>query len=226
MKRLLVVLFVLVLTAGLALAQTEVTKTEDVKPAVKKAEMLGEITVKTIPAMTAVMVMAKAADYIPEGGYPKGNEGSTMAYETMVSKGFEILTAWMKEGGKPIGPPFAIYPEDPSKTPAKDLTCQIGFPVEPGTKVTARLKVESYPETSCAVVQFKGAYNQSRDVWQAFKKWIPDNGYIPTGAPMEVYLKTAEDKVPPEEFITEIRQPVKKAEEKKAEEPKSEGTGK
>ena len=43
---------------------------------------------------------------------------------------------------------------------------------------------------------------------------MKDNGYANAGAPMEVYLRSQEDKVPPAEFLTEIRIPVKKAEAK------------
>ena len=41
--------------------------------------------------------------------------------------------------------------------------------------------------------------------------WIQENGYEWTGAPYEIYAKTARDALPPSEWETEIYFPVKKA---------------
>jgi effector-binding domain-containing protein len=64
------------------------------------------------------------------------------------------------------------------------------------------------------VCTYKGPYEEAGDIWKAALQWVTDNGYVPAGAPMEVFLKSKGDKVPPAEYITEIRMPVKKAEAK------------
>jgi len=223
MRRLGLVLAVLLIGAPLVLAQVSV----QVEPQAQKpdtqmhkmpmAEMMGKIEVKTFPACTVAAVMEKAADYAPEGGYPAGDAGIGMAYEKMMMDAFAKLNAWITGGGKPAGAPFAIYNEDPEKTPAKDLTCKVAFPTMAGATATAPVVIETLPGYTAVSCTYKGPYEASGDIWKACMKWVTDNGYEYAGAPMEVFLKSQGDKVPPSEFVTEIRMPVKKAEAKPAE---------
>jgi len=204
----------------LAFAQTAETPAAPPKEAPAppaKATVVGEITAKTIPAMTAACVMEKAADHVPEGGYAEGEKGMMQAYESMMNKGFEKLGAWMKAGGVPMGPCFAFYYEDPMKTAPKDLTCKLGFPTAADAKAEAPVVIEQIPEMLCVVAQYKGPYESSAEPWNAADKWATDNGYVGAGAPMEVYLVGPGEKVTPDQYLTEIRIPVKKAEAAPAE---------
>jgi effector-binding domain-containing protein len=209
MKRGWMVLFVLVLTVALAFAQTEEKKVEAAPPAVCK--VVGEIAVQTVPAVVAVTVMEKAATYAPKEGYKKGMEGSNEAYMLMMTKGFEKLTAWIQTGGKPVGPPFAIYYDDPAKAEALNLTCKIGFPVMGKDSVYSDIKLETLPEMTAAVVKYQGPYEGSDKVWQDLDKWITSNGYQFAGPPWEVYLRGQNETKKPAEYLTEIRVPVTKA---------------
>lgn len=177
-----------------------------------KAEMIGEIAVKHFPAITGAMVLEKAAAYEPEGGYKEGIDGMNQAFGAMMEHGFGKLMVWMQKGNQPTGPSFAVYYEDPEKTPVKDLTSKIGFPVAEGTAGEGDITIETVPAMDAAVAQYKGPYEGSGDIWHAIDKWVTDNGYEFAGPPMEVFLKNPGDKVPPAEFLTEIRVPVKKKE--------------
>jgi effector-binding domain-containing protein len=187
----------------------ETAKAPETPPAPVKATMIGEIAVKTIPATLAATVMEKAAAYEPQGGYKAGNEGTGDAYKFMMMKGFEKLGAWIHAGGKVMGPPLAFYYEDPSKTAAKDLTCKLCFPVDTGAKGTDIVIIATLPEEKCAVVQYKGSYEQSDNVWIALDKWVTEHNLVAAGAPSEVYLKGPGDNVAPAEYLTEIHMPVK-----------------
>jgi effector-binding domain-containing protein len=223
MKGVWLLLAALLICAPLAGAQISVqvepqeqkpdTQTHAVAP---QCEMVGKIEVKTFPACTVAAVMEKAADHIPEGGYPAGPQGMSLAYEKMMSDGFAKLGVWMGAGGKPTGPAFAVYYGDMEKMPAKDLTCKVAFPTVSGATATAPVMIEHMPEYTALVCTYKGPYEGSGDIWKAALQWVTDNGYVPDGAPMEVFLKSQGDKVPPAEYITEIRMPVKKAEAKPA----------
>ncbi|HEY3293842.1 MAG TPA: GyrI-like domain-containing protein [bacterium] len=219
MRRLLVGV-VLLLSAAMVLAQTGEKKAMPAAPKAKTA-MVGEISVKTIPAMTAVTVMEKATDHAPKDGYKTGMEGAEQAWKVMMPDAYGKLGAWMAAGGKPTGPSFGIYFEDPTKVAAKDLTCKVGFPTTKDAKVTDAVKLEEFPEMQAAVVQFAGPYEGSMDVYGALMKWIPEHGYQFAGPPMEIYLKSEHDKVKPEEYLTEVRFPVTKAD---APAPKSDKT--
>lgn len=176
------------------------------------AKMVGEIEVRTVPAYDAVVIVEKAADYAPAGGYGEGMDGVGPAYTAMFTDAFSKLGAWMGQGGKPSGPAFAVFMQDPAKTAPKDLTTKVGFPVEKGVTVNSPLVVEHFPEADMAVLRYQGPYSESARFWDTIKQWVPEKGYEFAGAPMEVYFKGPGDaNLPPSEYVTEIRMPVRKA---------------
>ncbi len=60
---------------------------------------------------------------------------------------------------------------------------------------------------ACTV--YKGSYDALGTAWEALMKWITENGYTFSGPGCEIYLNDP-DKVPPEEYLTELQQPVVK----------------
>ena len=209
MNRLLLVLVVLCVACLPVLAEQPAVKAEGAAAPVK-ATQIGEITTQHFAPFSAALVEVKAVDYVPEGGYKAGMEGASQAYGIMSEKAFEKLGAWLKDGGTPAGPCFGIYYQDPEKTPAKDLTCKMGFPVNGDAKETAGVKIEKLAECDMAVLKYQGPYEESAAMWGAIDKWIIAQGYQFAGPPMEVYIKGPGDKVSPAEYLTEIRVPVMK----------------
>jgi len=214
MKKLWTIFAALMMGVSLVFAQISVQVEPQAQKPAPRCEIVGKIEVKTFPAATVAGVMEKAADYLPEGGYAEGEAGMMVAYEKMMTGGFAKLMAWMAAGGQPMGPPLAVYYEDPEKTPAKDLTCKLAFPTAADAAAKPPVVVEPMPEYTAALCTYKGPYEGSGEIWKICGKWVTDNGYVTAGAPIEVYLKSQGDKVPPSEYITEIRIPVKKAEAK------------
>jgi effector-binding domain-containing protein len=226
MKTLFVVILTVIFATTLVFAQDvakpvapAAEKKAEAPKAMPKTAMVGEIAVKTIPMFTAATVMEKAVTFAPKDGYAAGMEGVGVAYQLMMKDGYEKLGAWMKGGGKPAGPSFGLFFEDPSKTPAKDLTCKVGFPCEKSAKATDAVVVEDFPEMKAAVVQYSGPYDGSMEIWDGLYKWIGEHHFEFSGAPFEIYIVGPGDNTDPAKYMTEIRVPVKPA-EMKTEEPK------
>lgn len=83
--------------------------------------------------------------------------------------------------------------------------------IELGVGITQRDKADFImPKHLCATTIHKGAYSGLPDAYGAVVAWINANGYKMDGMPYEIYVKTQFDKLPPEEWVTEIYFPVKK----------------
>ncbi len=83
--------------------------------------------------------------------------------------------------------------------------------IELGVGITERDKADFVmPGCLCATTIHKGAYSGLPDAYGAIVAWINANGYHMNGMPYEIYRKTQFDKLPPEEWETEIFFPVKK----------------
>lgn len=227
MKKLLVLLLILSVAAAFVYAQEAEKKataeaktpTAEIKAQIgtaNQAKQVGEIAVTTLHTRSCATVFVKAADVAPKEGYKSGQEGLDQAYVKMVSDGFMTLGMWMAENKLTAnGPPFAIYFENPKnvKSP-NELTTKVGFPVAADVKGSDVVKVETFPEHLAAVVQYEGPYDQAGPIWNALEKWLLEKGYVVSGAPSEVYLRGMNETKNPAEFLTEIRQPVTKADVK------------
>lgn len=83
--------------------------------------------------------------------------------------------------------------------------------IELGVGIQERDKADFIlPEQLCAATIHRGPYSGLPDAYGAVVAWINANGYRMDGMPYEIYLKTQFDKLPPEEWVTEIFFPVKK----------------
>lgn len=62
---------------------------------------------------------------------------------------------------------------------------------------------------TAACLMYKGSYDGLGAAWEALMEWITTHGYTFSGPGCEVYLNDP-DKVAPEEYLTELQQPVRK----------------
>lgn len=62
---------------------------------------------------------------------------------------------------------------------------------------------------NCATTIHKGSYSTLTEGYGSTVKWIKENGYEIAAPPFEIYLKSHVDKVPVEEWETEIYFPIK-----------------
>lgn len=66
------------------------------------------------------------------------------------------------------------------------------------------------PCVLCAKTTHIGPYSGLHDAYGAIVTWIKSNGYEMSGMPYEIYIKTQFDKIPPQEWLTEVYFPVEK----------------
>lgn len=61
----------------------------------------------------------------------------------------------------------------------------------------------------CAKTTHKGPYSSLSDAYGALAAWMEEHGYAWDGAPFEIYRKNQFDKLPPEDWETDIYFPMK-----------------
>lgn len=101
------------------------------------------------------------------------------------------------------GVTMAIYHDKEFDPAYSDIELAVG--------ITEREKADFIlPSRLCATTIHKGPYSGLPDAYGAVVAWMNGNGYTMDGMPYEIYVKTQFDKLPPEEWVTEIYFPVKK----------------
>jgi hypothetical protein len=174
-----------------------------------KVKVVGDMTVRAVPAMTVATVKVKAADFVPVHGWAKGEAGIQQAYEVMLTNGYEKLARWIKEGGHPTGPSFVIFHEDPATARPNDLTCTLGYPVAESAKGLHRAKIERLSPGVAATVRYQGGLGNSLALRDSLQSWIWANGYAPAGSLMTVCLRGSRAAKGSSD-MEEIRWPVRK----------------
>lgn len=129
--------------------------------------------------------------------------------------GFGRLYGWIgKHGLQPAGMPAAVYLTMPSETPETDALWELWAPVmgpaEEMAPDASGIGIKHVPATLAASAIHKGPYDTVAPTYAMLWAWIPEQGYVPDGPPMERYLSDPAE-VPPEEYLTEIVMPVRTA---------------
>jgi hypothetical protein len=114
----------------------------------------------------------------------------------------EAVASYLKElGVTPAGLPFGRY--------ESEQHWEAGYVVPPGTRVKAPFQLVSLPSALTASAVVNGAWaKDSNPRWAAFLNSVVEQGYLPTGPPMEMW--SGEDARPASQS-TEMRIPVTKA---------------
>jgi effector-binding domain-containing protein len=129
-----------------------------------------------------------------------------------IGKAFhDILPAvWqhvMANGGAPVGPPFCLYHGYSPET----VDLEAGVPVAAPIAESDLVKAGELPAGTVATAWHLGSYDNLHDTYMTLEKEIKEQGYEASGSPWEIYW-TDPGKEPVENWKTEIRWPVKKAE--------------
>ncbi|HKZ60772.1 MAG TPA: GyrI-like domain-containing protein [Candidatus Thermoplasmatota archaeon] len=90
---------------------------------------------------------------------------------------------------RPAMRPMGIYPDDPKKVPEERLRSEVALPVRGPATPEGEIRVKALPETDMATVKFRGPTSDISRVYTEVHAWIQANGYVPAGAPMELYTK-------------------------------------
>ena len=98
----------------------------------------------------------------------------------------------------PAGPPFGRF--------GSEQQWDAGYPVREGTRVEAPFQLISIPEQLSASAVVNGAWAKDSNArWSAFLKSVVEQGYLPSGPPMEIW---SGDDSQPGGQSTEMRIPV------------------
>lgn len=124
---------------------------------------------------------------------------------------FDRLMAWAVARGL-VGEAtrfIALYHDDPTSVPEKELRSEAGLTVPAGVEGTEGVRILDLPPTRCAVVLFKGPYAELEPVYTwLYRDWLPASGEEPADQPpREDYLNDPRT-TPPAEWLTEILMPL------------------
>lgn len=106
---------------------------------------------------------------------------------------------------QPAGPMMTIY-HDPDFNP-DHTDVEVCIPIRTSSSIP---DTRIIPGGTHACVLFQGPYTDIGTAYAALMDWISNNGYMPSGAPFEIYLNGPNDVNDEQKFVTEICFPVKK----------------
>jgi effector-binding domain-containing protein len=124
----------------------------------------------------------------------------------------ELFSFTGRHRAKLAGPAMAIY-YDPEYR-EKDVDVEAAIPIAGSLPGQKRVIVYELPVIeSAACVIHKGPYENFNQAYKALLAWVESNGYQISGPNREIYLKGPGRflKGNPEDYVTEIQLPVKKA---------------
>jgi effector-binding domain-containing protein len=209
MRLLFLMLAALLVTRGYVLADDSLVPSAETSPGAP-VTLVGDITIREFPAMTAATVLEEARTYLREGSRAQiGASREATARERMLFRGYEKLARWMKNGGIPTGPTFILYEQDPRSVPTAQLRFKIGYPAMQHAKGRDSVKIEELPAMTAAVARFAGPFRESGAIWDSLAHWMTVHGYEPAGPLMEVYLRGMYNSQQPADNFAEVRWPVR-----------------
>jgi len=90
-------------------------------------------------------------------------------------------------GVVPIGPLFGRYLSDPAQVREEDLLWEVGYRVQPGTRVSPPFEIRRYGEQMVASIHLHGPYTENSLQWPSVYAWIARTGYFPVGPSFEFW---------------------------------------
>ncbi len=131
---------------------------------------------------------------------------------SQIPEGLGRLYGWVGEKGlTPVGMPHAVYFTGP-ETPAADASWELWAPIAGSAALSQPdergFHVKHIDAMTTAVAVHIGPYEKIAPVYDALSQWVAENGYEVAGPPMEAYMSDPDD-VPPEEYVTQVRMPIR-----------------
>jgi len=150
----------------------------------------------------------------------KTADAQTVAYlrmtgpYTQTPEGYGLLYGWISQHGLvPSGMPHAVYLTMPADTPEEEAVWELWAPVGGNPPETepddSGVGVKHVAATLVLSAMHHGPYETVAPTYDEMWVWIGANGYIVAGPPMEIYYSDP-NKVPPEEYLTEVQMPIAK----------------
>jgi effector-binding domain-containing protein len=154
-----------------------------------------DVEIKEAPAMTVAFLAMRG---------PLGQIPTAMG----------ALYRWVTEQGMAPRPmPTCVSCRVPPEVPVEDSVWEVWSPVAPGAAEVEQnadgLGIRHVVAATVASTMYTGPYEMIGPVYTQLMEWIAANGYEIAGPPRELYYSHPE--TPPDETVTEIQFPVRKA---------------
>lgn len=121
------------------------------------------------------------------------------------------LYGWIAQHGlQPSGEPRACYSTDPAAAPIEEALWEVRAPLvsgEPSAPDDSGVGVKPLPAARVAWAVHKGPFETIAETYRLLGEWVAAEGLRIVGPPEELYLSDPA-KVPPSEYLTEVRMPV------------------
>ena len=122
---------------------------------------------------------------------------------------WEILkTVRTNHASSITGPLMAIYHDMEYRE--KNVDVEVAVPINEEISLPDPIKVRNIPGETIASLIHKGPYETMDAAYQALMTWCESNGYELAGPDRHLFLRTHKDVDNPEEYISEMQQPVRK----------------
>jgi signal transduction histidine kinase/DNA gyrase inhibitor GyrI len=127
------------------------------------------IQIKTVPPFEAVVLPMR---------------GSYAQHATAIDR---LQAELRRTGVVPIGPLFGRYINDPAQVREENLQWEVGYQVQPGTRVSPPFEIRRFGEQMVASAHLRGPYQENSLQWPSVYSWLTRSGYFPVGASFEFW---------------------------------------
>jgi effector-binding domain-containing protein len=128
---------------------------------------------------------------------------------TNVGRSLEALFAAARDQGLTAsGPPFALYYDDPGRTPTSELRLRACLPVAAGVAVDGPLAYDVLPSTTVVYAYVAGPYPDAPRAYPALFAYLRQMSWVENGPIREVYLRNPGEVSDWNELVCEIQLPA------------------
>ena len=118
----------------------------------------------------------------------------------------EVMAVVSAQGLRKTGPVFSYH----FKMDPKTFDFEVGVPVATAVTASGRVKPGRLPVKTVARTVYRGPYEGLGPAWGEFCSWITANGHKAVDGLWERYVSGPESSPNPEDWQTELNQPISK----------------
>lgn len=128
---------------------------------------------------------------------------------TQVGRVLETLFSSIRSQAiETVGPPFALYYDDPGRKPSSELRLRACVPVAAGAAVQTPLVYDVLPSTTVAYAYVSGPYPDAPRAYPALYAYLRRMNWVENGPIREVYLRSPAEAKSWDELVCEIQLPA------------------
>lgn len=109
---------------------------------------------------------------------------------------------------QPVGPPFALYYDDPGRKPVTELRLRACVPVTAGALAQSPLAYDVLASTTVAYAYVSGPYPEAPRAYPALYAYLRRMNWVENGPIREVFLRNPADVKNWDELVCEIQLPA------------------